>query len=164
MHDLALPAGSAILFLGDIDQPIGLQPDGMLVIGGTFQHADTRIARNRIARLNEDGWVDPTFDPDANGEVLALAVQTDGKILVGGSFGTLGGQARNYIGRLNEEGTLDSEFNPGASSTVYSLAVQADGKILVGGSFTSLGGQARNRIARCRETRPGGRWRSPLLN
>ena len=46
----------------------------------------------------------------------SLAVQADGKILVGGNFTTLGGQPRNYIGRLNADGTLDSGFNPGANS------------------------------------------------
>jgi uncharacterized delta-60 repeat protein len=75
-------------------------------------------------------------------------VQADGKILVGGSFTTLGGKTRSRIGRLHADGTLDASFNPEASSSVYSLAVQADGKILVGGQFTTLGGQTRNRISR----------------
>ncbi len=102
---------------------MALQADGMLVIGGTFQHADTRIARNRIARLNEDGWVDPTFDPDANGEVLALAVQTDGKILVGGSFTTVGGQARSYLARLAPDGTVDPSFIATVDGAVRALDV-----------------------------------------
>ena len=75
-------------------------------------------------------------------------MQPDGKIVVGGAFTTLGGQARNYIGRLNADGTLDATFNPGAGNDVHALAVQADGKIVVGGSFTTLGGQARNHIGR----------------
>jgi hypothetical protein len=54
------------------------------------------------------------FDPNASGSVLAMAVQTDGKILVGGDFGQLGGQARIRIGRLNVDGSLDTSFNPGA--------------------------------------------------
>jgi hypothetical protein len=41
------------------------------------------------------------FNPGANDRVYSLAVQADGKILVGGSFSTLGGQMRNYLGRLN---------------------------------------------------------------
>ena len=88
------------------------------------------------------------FNPNANGDVRAIAVQADGKILVGGNFTTIGGQARNYIARLNADGTADATFNPNANSDVYSLAVQADGKILVGGGFTTIGGQARNYIAR----------------
>ena len=88
------------------------------------------------------------FNPGANDSVYSLAVQADGKILVGGYFTTLGGQTRNYLGRLNPDGTLDTGFNPGANSYVYSLAVQADGKILVGGVFSTLGGQTRNGIGR----------------
>ena len=87
------------------------------------------------------------LNPGANLYVYSLAVQADGKILVGGYFTTLGGQTRNYLGRLNPDGTLDTGFNPGANSYVFSLAVQADGKILVGGQFTTLGGQTRNGIA-----------------
>src|SRR5262249_52085243 len=68
-------------------------------------------------------------------------LQADGKILAGGSFYNLGGQARNRIGRLNADGTLDTTFNPGADYAVYSLAVQPDGRILVAGTFYTLGGQ-----------------------
>jgi uncharacterized delta-60 repeat protein len=80
--------------------------------------------------------------------VSSLAVQADGKILVGGFFRTLGGQSRNYIGRLNADGTLDPSFNPGANSDVLSLAVQVDGKILVGGALLNLAGQSRHHIGR----------------
>ena len=89
-----------------------------------------------------------TFDPYISGTVHALAVQADGKILVGGSFSFVDGQYRNGIARLNADGTLDSRFNPGAIGTVYSIAVQMDGKILVGGSFYRLGGESRDKIAR----------------
>jgi uncharacterized delta-60 repeat protein len=78
------------------------------------------------------------FNPNANDSVRSLAVQADGKILLGGYFTSLGGATRNRIARLNPDGTLDSTFDPNANSVVYSLAVQADGKILVGGYFTSL--------------------------
>src|SRR5438477_11612875 len=71
-----------------------------------------------------------SFNPGANGIVYSLAVQTDGTILAGGAFTTMGGQARARIARLNADGTLDPGFNPGANNTVNSLVVQADGKIL----------------------------------
>ncbi len=96
------------------------------------------------------------FDPNANGAVVALVVQPDGKILIGGDFTTLspnGGATftRNHIARLNQDGTLDTGFNPNvssANSSVFSIALQADGNILVGGIFTSIGGQARSNMAR----------------
>src|SRR5216683_3278050 len=80
-----------------------------------------------------------SFNPGANYPVYSMAVQADGKIVVGGGFTTLGGQCRSYIGRLSADGTLDSSFNPGSAGPVNSLAVQADGKILAGGYFTALG-------------------------
>ena len=97
------------------------------------------------------------FDPGANGGVLAVAVQPDGKILVGGFFEMLGGGGtgttpRNRIGRLNADGSLDTSFNPGAQDYVRQFAVQSDGKIIVIGDFTGLGGAtgttARSRIGR----------------
>ena len=100
-------------------------------------------ARPAHAQSPDDG-----FNPGANDLVWALAVQSDGKIVVGGDFTTLGGQTRNRIGRLNADGTLDTTFNPGANNAVYALAVQSDGKIVVGGNFTTLGGQTRNYIGR----------------
>ena len=89
-----------------------------------------------------------SFNPGADSPVYSLAVQADGKVLVGGGFTSLGGQARNRIARLNADGTLDTAFNPGAGGDVNSLAVQVDGKILVGGYFTSLSGQSRNYLGR----------------
>ncbi|MEI7938830.1 MAG: immunoglobulin domain-containing protein, partial [Verrucomicrobiota bacterium] len=130
---------------------LAVQADGKILVGGSFITLGGE-PRNRIGRLNADGTLDSTFNPGASGDsypdVYSLAVQADGKILVGGDFTTLGGQTRNRIGRLNADGTLDSTFNPGANAYVYSLVMQADGKILVGGYFTTLGGQTRNRIGR----------------
>ena len=84
--------------------------------------------------------------------VNVLAIQTDGKIMIGGAFTSLGGQARGHIGRLNIDGSLDASFNPGVDGDVLALAVQADGKIVVGGTFTTLDGQPRNRIGRLANT------------
>src|SRR5207247_8309704 len=65
------------------------------------------------------------FDPNANNLVLAVVVQPDGKILLGGGFSTIGGQTRNRIARLNPDGTLDTAFNPNANSDVNAIALQA---------------------------------------
>ena len=89
-----------------------------------------------------------SFDPNANNDVRVLAVQADGKILVGGVFTSMGGQTRNRIALLNPDGSLDASFDPNANQGVFAVPVQADGEILVGGYFTSIGGQTRNNIAR----------------
>src|SRR3989440_5510077 len=129
-----------------------VQPDGKILIGGDFTtlspNGGAVVTRNRIARLNPDGTLDIAFNPNASATVIAIAVQTDGKILVGGFFTSIGGQTRNRIARLDATtGSADS-FNPNANNIVESIAVQADGKILAGGTFTSIGGQPRNFIAR----------------
>jgi len=141
---------------------IAVQGDGKILIGGVFAklspNGGPAVTRNRIARLNSDGTLDPSFDPNANSEVDSLVVQPDGKVLVGGLFTTFspnGGAAvtRHNIARLNTDGTVDSSFNPNADAGVHCVVIQADGKILICGWFTSLspnGGAAvtRSRIAR----------------
>ena len=66
---------------------MAVQPDGRIIIGGEFTHVDG-VPLNHIARLNADGSLDPTFDPGAgfDGDVFSLALQPDGKVVVGGAF------------------------------------------------------------------------------
>ena len=132
-----------------------VQPDGKILIGGDFTtlspNGGAPVTRNRIARLNPDGTLDVGFDPNANNSVYAIALQADGKILVGGAFSganSIGGQARNRIARLDATTGLADSFNPSATGIVITIALQADGKILVGGTFQNIGGQSRNYIAR----------------
>ncbi|PYI86656.1 MAG: hypothetical protein DME26_08630 [Verrucomicrobia bacterium] len=77
-----------------------------------------------------------------------MAVQADGKILLGGGFTTVGGVPRNSLARLNANGTLDGAFDPNANSDVISMALQTDGKIIIGGFFTTVGATTRNGVAR----------------
>jgi hypothetical protein len=81
-------------------------------------------------------------------------VQADGKIIVGGSFGSLGGQVISRIGRLNADGTLDNIFTTAANNLVVSTVLQSDGKCLVGGIFTTLGTMHRISIGRLGNTDP----------
>jgi uncharacterized delta-60 repeat protein len=136
---------------------LAVQADGKILVGGWFTTLGGQT-RNYLGRLNADGTLDSAFNPGAGGNspyVCSLALQADGKILVGGGFSTLAGQPRNNIGRLNADGTLDSGFSLWANGGgVDSLAVQADGKILLGGDFTTLGGQSRTNIGRLNNTAP----------
>jgi uncharacterized delta-60 repeat protein len=133
-----------------------LQADGMILVGGGFTTLDGQT-RKGIGRLNADGTLDTTFDPEAGGiypDVCSLAVQADGKILVGGSFTMLGRQSCSRIGRLNADGTLDSGFAPEPNNGVLCLEVQSDGKILVGGWFSTLAGQPRSCLGRLNTSEP----------
>ena len=129
---------------------IKIQPNGKIIIGGSFTTigATSGSAKNFIARLNTNGTVDATFDPNANALVTTIAIQTDGKIIIGGDFTTIGGVTRNYIARLNTDGTVDATFNPDADAFVATIAIQADGKVIIGGIFTTISGVTRNCIAR----------------
>lgn len=128
---------------------VAVQTDGKIVVGGTFTTFNGVLFRN-LARLNPDGKADATFvlGSGVDAQVNALAVQADGKILVGGAFQNFAGQSRPYLLRLNVNGSLDATFAPALNGTVNSLAVQADGRIVIGGAFTTVGGTARNRVAR----------------
>ena len=88
------------------------------------------------------------FDPNVNGNVYAIAVQSTGKIIIGGSFTTVNGVARDNLARLNPDGTLDAAFTTEANGTVLTLAQQTNGSIVLGGAFTTVGGLTRNHLAR----------------
>jgi len=93
------------------------------------------------------------FNPNVAGEVLVMAEQSDGKILIGGSITRVGGVARRYLARLNVDGSLDSGFKPEINGLVRALAVQADGRVIVGGDFSRVNGTTRPFVARLN---PGG--------
>jgi uncharacterized delta-60 repeat protein len=132
-------------------QAIAVQRDGKILAGGPYLFMNG-AARTSLARLNSDGSIDTTFSPATGGSywVETLALQADGKILVGGSFTYMGGQTRNRIARLTTNGAIDTAFAPagGANSTVVRIANVATNKILIAGAFTTVNGTARNRIAR----------------
>ena len=143
---------------------IGLQNDGKIIIGGTFSEING-VSRNGIARLNNDGSLDLTFDPASgfNQEVTAVEVQSDGKILVGGLFtiydyqsGGLQIQA-NGLARLNADGSFDNTLNIGSGFTgstgigqrqIHKIKVQPDGKILVAGHYSGYNGSPSLLITR----------------
>ncbi|ESU24531.1 hypothetical protein FEDK69T_09800 [Flavobacterium enshiense DK69] len=130
---------------------LSVQPDGKVLIGGEFSSYNG-IFRNYIARLNADGSLDLSFNP-GDGEirrVSSLALQQDGKIVVGRELGYDQGVPVSRITCLNRDGTLDCVFDPGtgANGGITSIFIQPDRKILIGGDFTSYKGVGRNRIAR----------------
>ncbi|HAI77332.1 MAG TPA: hypothetical protein DCM08_13945 [Microscillaceae bacterium] len=130
---------------------IVIQPDGKVILGGWFTSFNG-TSRSRIARLNTDGSLDTGFNPGSgfNNDVYCLALQSDGKVLVGGFFSSFNGTTCNRIARLNADGSLDTGFNPGTGFNfdIRALAVQSDGKILAGGQFTAFNGSSINRIIR----------------
>ena len=90
--------------------------------------------------------------PGMNGDVLALALQTNGQILAGGNFTAVNGTPENYIARLNADGSLDNAgfLNGlvGANGAVQAVVCQTDSRVVIGGAFTTADGIFRNYIAR----------------
>lgn len=126
-----------------------IQSDERILIGGTFTGVSS-TARARLARLEPNGSLEVGFNPDAeeDAEVEAMVPRGDGRILLGGSFATLSGQARGFGAEVNSGGTLET-FDPGANGTIHCVLVQRDGRIVIGGNFTTVaGGQPRPRLAR----------------
>ena len=133
-----------------IVKALGIQSDGKIIVAGNFlMYNDS--TRKRIARINADGSLDTTFTSKigANAEISAVAIQSDGKIIIGGSFTKYDTFSRNYITRLNTDGTVDTTFNiVGADGPVKALLIQPDGKVLMGGAFSIYAGIVSRGIAR----------------
>jgi uncharacterized delta-60 repeat protein len=130
-----------------------LQPDGKLLVSGSFQTVNGSNARG-VVRLLASGAVDNTFStgtgPTFDAIVSSMALQPDGKIVIGGSFTQFNGANRRRIARLNATGSVDTSFQPGtgADNSVIAVALQPDGKVLVTGTFTSFNNQPWQRLVR----------------
>jgi uncharacterized delta-60 repeat protein len=130
-----------------------VQPDGKILIAGSFTTVNG-IPRNRIARLNANGSLDTSFDPGtgADSTVWKIALLPNGKVAVGGSFGSFNSVVMSRLAILNTDGSRDASFTSGfdnnPANVVRSMLVQTDGKLLVGGYFQTYDGQPRNSLVR----------------
>ena len=125
-----------------------VQPDGKILIRGVFY----------IDRLNTDGSFDTSFtsptmsnDGFSSAAVIpSMALQTDGKIVIGGQFQTINDVRKESFARLNADGSLDEEFGTGAGADgiVNAIAIQPDGNIIIGGFFDEVNGVESKRVAR----------------
>jgi uncharacterized delta-60 repeat protein len=120
---------------------MGLQTDGKLVVGGAFTAVNSSSSRYHLARLLSDGTLDSTFFATGSGvysTVWALAIQSDGRIVIGGDFTSVGGTSRYHVARLNSNGTVDGSFIPtnAINYSVLALAVQTNNAVVIGGTFS----------------------------
>lgn len=144
-----------------------LLPDGKMIIGGAFTSINGTSIR-MLARLNADGSLDGTFTPLSFGagggwHVDCLVLQTDGKIVVGGTFYFGSGGQRIGLCRANSDGTLDNTFNgvvegghtagdTGDWQYINDVKVEMDGRILIAGDFTAFNNTPRGGFARLTST------------
>ena len=121
---------------------IAVQSDGKYIVGGNFMSTHLGQPINSVARLNNDGSLDLTFNTGLGGDsgngpgnasIVSSAIQADGKIIIGGDFTTFNGASITGIARLNIDGSLDNTFIPYPAflGNVNSIQIQSDGKILV---------------------------------
>ena len=133
---------------------IVVQPDDQVLIGGEFTTIDG-VSASRFARLTKDGAVDSTLQTGiaADDGVFAIALQDDGKIIVGGIFTKFSGFNAERIARINSNGTFDSSFSPsggngGASSGIYEIYVTSNGQIIAAGDFLTFNSVVKERIVK----------------
>ena len=124
---------------------LALQADGKIIVVG---ESDKKMG---VLRLNTDGSLDTSFSGDGLLEIdvdggddraTGVAIQADGKIIVGGSTDSRKDVA---IVRLNSDGSLDTSFDTdgmlvadsGDDEEIHSLALQADEKIILVGANRS---------------------------
>jgi uncharacterized delta-60 repeat protein len=127
-----------IFQFGNSIYAIVVQADGKALIGGEFTSADN-TKRYGLARLNANGSLDKGFDHvavsnDSPIDVRRIALQQDGRIIIGGYFFYVHGTRRDGIARLTASGALDTNFTPGTDFGAGPITLQADGKVLVGAS------------------------------
>ncbi len=154
----------------DFANALALQADGKIVMAGYTDQGGGTANNFAVARVLADGsGLDTTFDTDGKATVdfgfddraTGVAIQADGKIVVGGFDDA--GAADFAVTRLNPDGSLDTTFNAAGTGAIGSapgkltfnfgslgvvekanaLALQADGKIVLAG-FTGLGGVVGN--------------------
>lgn len=135
---------------------LAIQSDNKILTGGDFTSFNG-VKRNTITRLNEDGFIDTTFNANSIFSKIsgfrimhAIAIQQDEKILCGGNFEGFPSYPLHNLLRLNIDGSIDSTFisGTGFDKSVRAIVIQNDGKILAGGDFryyngTTIGGIAR---------------------
>jgi gliding motility-associated-like protein/uncharacterized delta-60 repeat protein len=163
--DPSFPLRDESLFNGRVDV-ISLQSDGKIIFGGRFSDIDG-TSYGRIGRLNTDGSIDGTFNSTGIGfsdRVAAIAIQPDGKIIIGGSFTSYNGSIANRIVRINEDGTPDATFNVGTGTNgiVSEIIIQNNGKILIAGGFSTYNSLPADGMARLNsDGTPDGSFTAP---
>lgn len=124
-----------------------LQADGKIIVVG-FTGAGSYSSLNNFAlvRFNPDGSLDQSFGAggkvkSVSGVATSVALQADGKILVGGTYDT--GSSNGFmVARYNSNGLLDGTFgNAGVTKTAigggdafsFGIGLLSDGRIVLGG-------------------------------
>ena len=149
--DTSFNIGSGFNVLVDVTK---IQSDDRILVLGGFT-TFTGETNNRLIRLNSDGSKDTSFNIGSgfNQRVLAIDIQSDGKILVGGEFTTFTGETNNNLIRLNPDGSKDTSFNIGVGfglsfAAVVGIEIDSSLNIYCCGEFTLFNGYSALRYVK----------------
>jgi len=142
--DTSFHIGKGFDYFGDYVKTITLLENGKMLIGGEISRYNDKNC-NLLIRLNNNGTLDSTFSvtQEYTGVVESLAIQQDGKILLGGNIGKSDRSSYPGLIRLTNTGALDNTFKLSSTDVhdIYSvIVVQPENKILVGGYFNKYNG------------------------
>ncbi len=148
-HIAPLPDGRAIALLAiDLGQNTPAESVVASGNGGATENLTviaTRTPALRLVRLRTDGRKDSSFTPlMVEGASVILLPLLNGRLLVRGSFSTIGGTPRNGLARLNSDGTLDPSFAPNLTSialAVNAVAEAPDGSLLISAAAFATNGR-----------------------
>lgn len=111
---------------------LAVQSNGGIILGGNFTDVNGQPRRG-LARVTSQGSLDLGFNPIVAGNAFPLirkiAIQADGRIVVGGGFTSING-SQPYLARLNSDGSLDSSFSPPMTALVRGLAVDPQERVV----------------------------------
>ncbi len=127
---------------------VALQSDNKVIISGYFSSIHG-ISTEYIARLNADGALDASFNPGLGPDSYArvITLQSDGKIVIGGNFGSYNGMSQEYLARLSQDGSLDLAFRTTPNSSIYDIKILGNGKIIIAGDFSTINGITKSGVA-----------------
>ena len=130
-----------------------VQASGQIIVAGPRLHyAPANSSPTGVAALDANGARDASFLPRAAqmGSVADVALQSDGKYIIGGSFTEINGVMAENLARLQSDGSVDGAFTQVATvdAPVSTVVLQPDGKVLIGGAFKYVAGGAQADLAR----------------
>ncbi|MFM8913126.1 MAG: FG-GAP-like repeat-containing protein, partial [Flammeovirgaceae bacterium] len=138
------PDNSFTPVLGVLGNVILQQPDGKILAAGP----------SGVIRVEGTGDIDPTFTAinALDGDIIDMVIQSNGKIVLVGTFTRINGFPTRNIARLNSDGSIDTGFLAGNGFSLYagaqpnSLKLLASDNLLVAGEFASYNDETRNRL------------------
>lgn len=151
-NNVTLPGIVRLNSDGTIDQSFTV-PSSVTGLSTFDVQSDGKIVLGNLIRLNTDGTLDNSFDAGTGisggtgfggVRINTMLVQPDGKILIGGHYGSYNGTTSVLITRLNSDGTIDNSFDASANFStamdgfygqVYTMKLLPDGKIMIGGNY-----------------------------